>query len=160
MSLSASVPVMTSSQPAPSNLKRRSVNFAPSIWHDIFLKYADFESLGVNETVKQEVQMHKKKVKMYLSSNDNNILQKLCLIDSIQRLSIAYHFEHKINGILAQIHNDFINNIVIEECDLHFIALFFRLFRQKGYYISSGMSKALFSILYIITLLKKIHTNC
>ncbi|XP_057731487.1 probable terpene synthase 2 [Arachis stenosperma] len=141
MSLSSSVPVMPSTQQASSNSKRRSANFAHSIWHDTFLKYADSEFSGVNDTVKQEVQMHKKKVKMYLSSNDNNILQKLCLIDSIQRLSIAYHFEREIDEILAQIHNDFINNngFAIEERDLHFIALLFRLFRQKGYYISSDV---------------------
>ncbi|KAL1299345.1 hypothetical protein HN51_043789 [Arachis hypogaea] len=141
MSLSASVPVIPSTQHAPSNSKRRSANFAPSIWHDTFLKYADSEFSGINETMKQELQMHKKKVKMYLSSNDNNILQKLCLIDSIQHLSISYHFQHEIDEILAQIHNDFTNNndLVTKECDLHFIALLFRLFRQKGYYISSDI---------------------
>ncbi|RYQ97075.1 hypothetical protein Ahy_B08g093069 [Arachis hypogaea] len=42
----APVSVTTSSQRAPSNsIKRRSANFAPSIWHDTFLKYADSESL-------------------------------------------------------------------------------------------------------------------
>ncbi|QHO31570.1 uncharacterized protein [Arachis hypogaea] len=45
MSLSASVPVMPSTQHGPSNSKRRPVNFAPRIWHDTFLKYADSESL-------------------------------------------------------------------------------------------------------------------
>nr|XP_025669295.1 (-)-germacrene D synthase-like [Arachis hypogaea] len=140
MSLSASVPVMTSSQPAPSNSKRRSANFAPNIWHDTFQKYANSESLEVNEIMKEEVQMHKEKVKMNLSSNDNNILQRLSLIDSIQRLSISYHFEDEIDSILVQIHNDFTNkDLAIEERDLHFIALLFRLFRQKGYNISSDV---------------------
>ncbi|KAL1299358.1 hypothetical protein AAHE18_18G103600 [Arachis hypogaea] len=45
MSFLASVPVMPSTQHAPSNSKRRYVNFAPSIWHDTFLKYANSESL-------------------------------------------------------------------------------------------------------------------
>ncbi|XP_016171890.1 probable sesquiterpene synthase isoform X1 [Arachis ipaensis] len=131
---------MTSSQPAPSNSKRPSANFAPSIWHDTFQKYADSESLEVNEIMKQEVQMHKEKVKMNLLSNDNNILQRLSLIDSIQRLSISYHFENEIDRILVHIHNDFINkDLAIEECDLHFTALFFRLLRQKGYNISSDV---------------------
>ncbi|XP_052109328.1 probable sesquiterpene synthase [Arachis duranensis] len=49
----------------------------------------------VNEIMKQEVQMHKEKVKMNLSSNDNNILQKLSLIDSIQRLNIFNKFKNK-----------------------------------------------------------------
>ncbi|XLR34481.1 hypothetical protein S83_062381, partial [Arachis hypogaea] len=82
--------------------------------------------------------MHKEKVKINLSSNDNNILQKLSLIDSIQRLSISYHFENEIDKILVQIHKDFTNkDLAIEERDLHFITLLFRLFRQRGYNISS-----------------------
>nr|XP_029144577.1 (-)-germacrene D synthase-like [Arachis hypogaea] len=94
----------------------------------------------VNEIMKQEVQMHKEKVKMNLSSNDNNILQRLSLIDSIQRLSISYHFENEIDRILVHIHNDFTDkNLAIEECDLHFTALLFRLLRQKGYNISSDV---------------------
>ncbi|MED6123453.1 hypothetical protein PIB30_049299 [Stylosanthes scabra] len=106
--------IMCSSQHAPSNSKRRSANYAPNIWHDTFLKYANSaESLEINEIMKQEVQMHKEKAaKIYLFSNDNNISQKLSLIDSTQRL---------------------------EEGDLHFTALLFRLLRQKGYYISSDI---------------------
>ncbi|QHN95859.1 putative sesquiterpene synthase [Arachis hypogaea] len=104
----------------------------------------------VNEIMKQEVQMHKEKVKMNLLSNDNNILQRLSLIDSIQRLSISYHFENEIDRILVHIHNDFINkDLAIEECDLHFTALFFRLLRQKGYNISSGTYRTNFFIFYI-----------
>ncbi|XLU26786.1 hypothetical protein S245_062852 [Arachis hypogaea] len=45
MSFLASVLVMPSTQHAPSNLKRPSVNFAPSIWHDTFLKYVDSKFL-------------------------------------------------------------------------------------------------------------------
>ncbi|MED6140338.1 hypothetical protein PIB30_092218 [Stylosanthes scabra] len=91
----------------------------------------------------QEVQMHKKKVKMYLLSVDNNISQKLNLIDSLQRLSISYHFKSEIDEALAQIYNDFAKNgltIEAEECcDLHLVSLLFRLLRQKGYYISSDV---------------------
>ncbi|XP_072057356.1 probable terpene synthase 2 isoform X2 [Arachis hypogaea] len=120
--------------------ERPCANFGPSNWQDTFLHYADSQSLGVNESMKEEVQIYKEKVKMYLSSNDNNIIQKLSLIDSIQRLSISYHFEREIDEILVQAHNDFINNgFATEDHDLHFIALRFRLLRQKGYYISSDI---------------------
>ncbi|KAL1299341.1 hypothetical protein HN51_043785 [Arachis hypogaea] len=132
--------MMTSSQHAPSNSKRSYANFAPSIWHDTFLKYADSESLEVDETMKQEVQKYRETVKIYLSSSDNNISQKLTLIDSIQRLSISYYFECEINEALEQIHNNFTyNGLAIEENDIYSIALLFRLFRQKGYHISSDI---------------------
>ncbi|XLR34458.1 hypothetical protein S83_062358, partial [Arachis hypogaea] len=81
---------------------------------------------GVNESMKEEVQIYKEKVKI--------------LIDSIQRLSISHHFEREIDEILLQAHNDFTNNdFATEDRDLHFIALCFRLLRQKGYYISSDI---------------------
>ncbi|MED6123093.1 hypothetical protein PIB30_046054 [Stylosanthes scabra] len=134
----ALVPVMMSSaQHVLSDSKRRSANFAPNIWHDTFLKYAHSESVGANQIMKQEVLMHKEKVKICLFSNDNSISQKLSLIDSAQRLDISYYFESEIDKILTQIYNDFTNNnLAIEEGDLHFVALLFRLLRQKGYYIS------------------------
>ena len=93
----------------------------------------------VNENMMQQVQIHKEEVKkMYLSSS-NNISQKLNFIDSIQRLGISYHFEREIDEALEQIHNDFTNSsLSTEECGLHFLALAFRLLRQKGYHVTSG----------------------
>ncbi|XLS68731.1 hypothetical protein HN51_019754 [Arachis hypogaea] len=136
---SASVPVMTSTQHAPSNSKRHTANFPPSIWHDTFLKYADFESVdAANENMTQQIEICKEEVKkIFLSST--NISQKLNIIDSMQRLSISYHFEREINEALEQIQNIFINNALnIEEGDLHF-GLLFRLLRQKGYHILSDI---------------------
>ncbi|XP_020963795.1 (+)-gamma-cadinene synthase-like [Arachis ipaensis] len=137
--VSKSKPTTMSLAPS-SELKRPCANFAPNIWQDIFIQYADSQSLEVNETMKQEVQIHKEKIMLYLSSNDNSILQKLSLIDSIQRLSISYHFEREVDKALEEIYNNFTNNsLPIEDYDLHFIALLFRLFRQNGYHISSDV---------------------
>ena len=93
----------------------------------------------VDDNMMQEALMHKEEVKkMYLSSS-NNISQKLNFIDSIQRLGISYHFEREIDEALEQIHNDFTNSsLSTEECGLHFLALAFRLLRQKGYHVTSG----------------------
>ena len=94
----------------------------------------------VDDNMKQQAQIHKEEVKkMYLSSS-NNISQNLNIIDSTQRLGISCHFEHEIDEALEQIHNSFTNNNLIrKEGSLHFLALLFRLLRQKGYRISSGM---------------------
>lgn len=88
----------------------------------------------------KQVQMQIEEVRKIFQSSSNNISQKLNLIDSLQRLGISYHFESEIDEALGQIHNTFTNNNVTkEECGLHFLALAFRLLRQKGHHISSGM---------------------
>ncbi|KAL0917897.1 hypothetical protein M5K25_013001 [Dendrobium thyrsiflorum] len=60
-------------------------------------------------------------------------LQSLELIDSIQHLGVAYHFEKEINDILCRVHK-----INIDD-DLYAIALHFQLLRQQRYHITSDV---------------------
>lgn len=96
----------------------------------------------IDDNIKKQAQMQKEEVnEFFQSSSNNNISQKLNIIDSLQRLGISYHFESEIDEALEQIHNSFIINKEIstkEEDDVHFLALAFRLLRQKGHHISSG----------------------
>ncbi|KAJ1384009.1 Terpenoid cyclases/protein prenyltransferase alpha-alpha toroid [Sesbania bispinosa] len=86
------------------------------------------------ETLKGEVK------KMFLSSVNHSISQKLKLIDSIKRLGVSHHFEHEIDEALEQIHSTVSNkSTIIADGDLHFLALLFRLLRQQGYRISSDI---------------------
>jgi len=86
-----------------------------------------------------QVQMQKEEVWKIFQSSSNDISQKLNFIDSLQRLGISYHFEREIDEALEQIHSTFTNNkeITTKEGSLHFLALAFRLLRQKGHRISS-----------------------
>lgn len=61
-------------------------------------------------------------------------MQSLELIDSIQRLGVAYHFEKEINDILCRVHK-----MNIGDDDLHAVALHFRLLRQQRYHITSAV---------------------
>lgn len=74
----------------------------------------------------------KEEVKNLLKHVDNHI-QEMELIDALQRLGVAYHFEKEIDEILNQIYN-----ANIESEDLHAVALCFRLLRQHGYNIPTG----------------------
>lgn len=71
------------------------------------------------------------------------IMQKLEMIDAIQRLGVDYHFRNEIVEILRNI-MDKSTKLGLqaddgkEEDDLHFISLKFRLLRQYGYNISCG----------------------
>lgn len=67
----------------------------------------------------------------------NNVvepLDQLELIDSLQRLGLASHFQEEINGTLKkiQVYDD------NREMDLHAAALKFRLLRQHGFFTSPG----------------------
>ncbi|XP_039173732.1 valencene synthase-like [Eucalyptus grandis] len=60
--------------------------------------------------------------------------QKLNLIDQIQRLGLAYHFEIEIDEQLQQIHRSYFESHHGDNDDnLHMTALLFRLLRQQGY---------------------------
>jgi len=66
--------------------------------------------------------------------------QKLNLIDQIQRLGFAYHFEHEIDEQLEQIHRSYFEFHYGDNDDnLHTVAVLFRLLRQQGYNVSCGM---------------------
>ncbi|XP_031387316.1 (-)-germacrene D synthase-like [Punica granatum] len=74
-----------------------------------------------------------------LSSEDySRPTEKLNLIDQIQRLGIAYHFDREIKDFLEDIYASIRRNGSTEdEDDLHTTALRFRLLRQHGFWISS-----------------------
>lgn len=78
-------------------------------------------------------------VKMLLDE-DMEAVKQLDLIEDLKNLGLSYLFEDKIRLILNHIYNKhkcFLNNEV-EESDLYFIALGFRLLRQHGFEVSQG----------------------
>lgn len=85
-----------------------------------------------HEALKEEVR------RMIISSGaDSPVAQKvlLQLIDTIQRLDVAYHFKKEIEDALFKMierEND-------DNDDLYTVSLRFRLFRQQGIMISCGM---------------------
>ncbi|PIA38095.1 hypothetical protein AQUCO_02800026v1 [Aquilegia coerulea] len=84
----------------------------------------------------------KEKMKTVLSLATNDPLTELDLVDKIQRLGVAYHFEAEIEAALQRIYDNDINyfinqDIVDDDCAyLHIVALRFRLLIQAGYYVS------------------------
>jgi (-)-germacrene D synthase len=97
----------------------------------------------------QQVQELKEEVKRMLMAPTEKPLEKLDLIDKIQRLGVSYHFESEINEILQKMHNNppECNNGDSDE-HLYTIALWFRLLRQQGYNVSCGM--LLFKISFVL----------
>nr|QJA18327.1 terpene synthase 12 [Andrographis paniculata] len=116
---------------------RRSVTYHPTIWGDKFLSYGPnthVESSSGNE--EEELQKLKEEVKKLLAATPNDTLQKLELIDALQRLGVAYHFEKDIDESLKIVYESYIQGY---NNDVYAISLCFRLLRQQGHKISSDV---------------------
>ena len=75
----------------------------------------------------------KEEVRRMIRNVDDHV-QELNLIDAVQRLGVAYHFEEEIEQALLRMYKsgrDYSD-------DLHAVALQFRLLRQEGYNVSPG----------------------
>lgn len=76
-----------------------------------------------------------------LQKTPNNSVEKLDLIDAIQRLGVAYHFDSEIEATLCNIYDSYhelLSKDHQDTNDLRVVALRFRLLRQQGYHVSSG----------------------
>ncbi|KAK3427091.1 hypothetical protein EUGRSUZ_F03396 [Eucalyptus grandis] len=113
-------------------------NFACHVNERITSKYLTrkFKFLG---RVEGQIEELKGEVNKMLTDVVDKPLQKLHLINQIQRLGIEYHFEREVDEQLEQIHKSYsrLDHEDFKVDDLHTIALIFRLLRQHGYYISS-----------------------
>ena len=103
-----------------------------------------------NSTIEQEVQKLKEEVKSMLiaSAASTSPSENVELIDTIQRLGVSYYFELEINEILGLMQKNMIFDIglIDNKDDLQTSSLKFRLLRQEGYNISSGIYMCVFMI--------------
>eukprot|EP00268_Persea_americana_P055950 TRINITY_DN6551_c0_g1_i3.p1 TRINITY_DN6551_c0_g1~~TRINITY_DN6551_c0_g1_i3.p1 ORF type:complete len:164 (+),score=31.07 TRINITY_DN6551_c0_g1_i3:138-629(+) len=115
-----------------SEVVRKSVNYVPEIWGDRFVaSYPD--NLKPDAQTQQRANELKEEVRKMLRNVDDH-LQELNLIDAVQRLGVAYHFQEEIAQALLRMYKsgrDYSD-------DLHAVALQFRLLRQEGYNVPPG----------------------
>ncbi|KAJ4969146.1 hypothetical protein NE237_015847 [Protea cynaroides] len=123
-------------QNASTQIIRKSANFHPSIWGDHFIKSvpSDMKYDGCLE----QVEKLKEEVRSMLVGDVNESSKKLTLIDSVQRLGVAYHFEQEIEKALEKIHDA---PDGFDDNDLYTMALRFRLLRQQGYNVPCDFNR-------------------
>lgn len=91
---------------------------------------------------KIELEELKEKVRQKLVETPDNCTLKLVLIDTIQRLGVAYHFENEMKTSLHNIFDESEQNKNKDnEDDLWIVALRFRLVRRQRHNMSSDVFK-------------------
>ncbi|KAK9209485.1 hypothetical protein WN944_001851 [Citrus x changshan-huyou] len=136
-----SLPSSKESTKADEN--RRSSDYHPSIWGDHFINVSSNDKYLTAE-VEKRFETLKAEVKKLLMSNNTawkTIEEIVTLVDQLQRLGVAYHFENEIKEALQSIYNSRVNS----NCDVNYdhnndlcmVALRFRLLRQHGYKVSA-----------------------
>ncbi|KAL7145233.1 hypothetical protein ABFS83_07G067100 [Erythranthe nasuta] len=106
-------------------------DFSPSMWGDFFSTFS-FDN-QVQETYAAAIESLKKEVRTVVMAATSGELIKL--VDTLERLGLAYHFETEIEEKLEQINNEDDQ----EYDDLFTTALRFRLLRQHRYRVSCGV---------------------
>ncbi|KAF3325415.1 Alpha-terpineol synthase [Carex littledalei] len=110
---------------------RRSANYQPNLWD-----YNSLESLKTDrmkeshanyETLKQEVKQ--------LIRKETEPAKKLRLVDAMQRLGVAYHFDGEIKEVLGSISK---SESAFKE-DVLSMSLFFRLLRENSFPVSQDI---------------------
>lgn len=125
-----------SSSPKENN-RRPIAQFHPSHWGNLFLNYTpDDEATRTKK--ENEIEELKEKVRKELFGSAEKEERELELIDAIQRLGIAYHFEEEFEHILQRIFHAFSSHDnAYQDEDLYHTSLRFRVLRQRGFRISS-----------------------
>nr|GMC87958.1 (-)-alpha-terpineol synthase-like [Ipomoea batatas] len=111
-----------------SNGNRRSGNYKPSIWDDDYVQ-SRTAIYTEKEFSKRAAELKEAVRKMVVGKMDP--LEKVELVDLLQRLGVSYHFEDEIQHVLEHIYTSscWCNG----DQDLYATALHFRLLRQHGY---------------------------
>nr|QEY10189.1 terpene synthase 5 [Scutellaria barbata] len=109
--------------------------YSHNMWTHIFSTFS-LDNQEQNNYA-QGIEEMKKKVKIMLGAASSTLdKNSIILIDTIERLGLAYHFETEIEEMLQQIHNFHANN---RDDDLFTVALGFRMLRQHQYHVSSSV---------------------
>ncbi|KAM3377477.1 (-)-camphene/tricyclene synthase, chloroplastic-like [Capsicum galapagoense] len=128
-------------QNSPTNLSlnpiRRSGNYKPPTWDAQLIQSQHNPYVG-DKYVKRFNELKKEIKKNLMMVKGSQELEKLELIDNLQRLGVSYHFKDEIMQILKSIH-DQSSSAAATGDSLYHTSLKFRLLRQHGFHVSQDI---------------------
>ncbi|XP_060216026.1 (R)-linalool synthase TPS5, chloroplastic-like isoform X1 [Lycium barbarum] len=116
----------------PNPTIRRSGNYKPTKWDFEYIQSVNNNYVG--EKYMKRFNELKEEMKKMMVDERSEELEKLELIDNLQRLGVSYHFKDEIKQLLGTIHLS-----VAPGDPLYSAALKFRLLRQHGFHISQDI---------------------
>ncbi|KVH96380.1 Terpene synthase, metal-binding domain-containing protein [Cynara cardunculus var. scolymus] len=117
---------------------RSTVNFHRSIWGDQFLTYNEREDQDwEEEQAKELIEKVRKELVITTLTEPMQHVKLMELIDAVQRLGVAYHFELEIEESLNHIYVTYGDQWIDD--NLQSTSLWFRLLRQHGFNVVSGV---------------------
>ncbi|XP_074269868.1 putative sesquiterpene synthase [Silene latifolia] len=119
-----------------------SVDFQPSCWGDYFLHVIPLDE-ATKQEMEEEIGNLREEVKKELLATVEEPTKQLELVDAIERLGVAYHFETNIEEILDQLYKTYLKEN--DKYNLHHVSLGFRIFRQHGFNVSCDVFKRFMS---------------
>ncbi|KAH9626779.1 hypothetical protein KSS87_001938 [Heliosperma pusillum] len=108
---------------------RPLAHYHTSIWGDRFLHYTP-PNKEIQGKYEEEAQDLKEEVRKKLVEVVKDSKERLLIIDNIEQLGVAYHFEEEIEDNLLQFYNNYLHELESYEKDLHFVSLRFHVFNQ------------------------------
>ncbi|KAL1819424.1 hypothetical protein DCAR_0415690 [Daucus carota subsp. sativus] len=136
MSASAgSVPEQNAGVP---QILRRSASYHPSVWGDFFLAYDTVDHRRTDRDTEEKAEELKEQVTKMLLAAAHEPRRQLKLINDIQRLGVAYHFEAEIEAALSEFYNIY-HEVCGSQDGLFMVALCFRLLRQHGFNVPADV---------------------
>ncbi|KAL9236370.1 hypothetical protein vseg_011050 [Gypsophila vaccaria] len=113
---------------------RPIANFHPCHWGDHFLNIHHDHATHLEK--EKEIEDLKVRVRELLGAAKEP-QEQLTLIDTLERLGIAYHFDKEIDEALECAYENFVRDC--ENANLNHVSLRFRIFRQHGFHVPSDV---------------------
>ncbi|XP_077213021.1 beta-cubebene synthase-like isoform X1 [Tasmannia lanceolata] len=132
---SDSSPTLHSSS-SEKEVVRQSANFHPNLWGE-FVHTLSSHEIGPDALARQRIEELKEEVSCMLSNSSDPFLE-MNLIDTLELLGVAYHFETQIEEALSRIYIAYTNGGYNDD-DLNDVSLRFGLLRQHRYNVSSDV---------------------
>uniref|UniRef100_A0ACD5ZG04 Uncharacterized protein n=1 Tax=Avena sativa TaxID=4498 RepID=A0ACD5ZG04_AVESA len=108
----------------------RVCSFEPSVWNNFFVEY---KPEPLQESMRTTANKLKEDVQMMFTkfNGTDTMVEKMVLIETLQRLGIDHLFQEQINMVITEIQESEFSG-----SDLYEVALRFRLLRENGIWVS------------------------